>query len=156
MQRKPFNFAPQVSLHIWKCVILPFGSLFWLQRSLVFVGNIYAISFFFSLLYCTGAGSFLWQCYHHWLHQTMSFWQLLVQPVTWVLSWWQPFHFSEPPRIIGIVGQSHCDFSLCVVPLLLLSFCMLLSFSVMFVYFMFSISDNSSCGYCFCWLYMIK
>ena len=35
---------------------LPFISLFWLQRSLLFVGNIHAIYLFLSLLHCTGAG----------------------------------------------------------------------------------------------------
>ena len=45
--------------------------------------------------------------------------------------------------------QSHCDFSLCVVPFSLLSFCMLLLFYVTFVYFMLFMSDNSPCGYCY-------
>ena len=45
--------------------------------------------------------------------------------------------------------QSHCDFSLCVVPFALLSFCMLLLFYVTFVYFMLSVSHNSPCGYCY-------
>ena len=52
-------------------------------------------------------------------------------------------------RITVRSAQSHCDFSLCVVPFSLLSFCMLLLFYVTFVYFMLFMSDNSPCGYCY-------
>ena len=52
-------------------------------------------------------------------------------------------------RITVRSAQSHCDFSLCVVPFSLLSFCMLLLFYVTFMYFMLSMSDNSPCGYCY-------
>ena len=84
---------------------------------------------------------------------------LAVQPVTRVPLGWRPFRFSESPynsddgamcagRIAMRSAQSHSDFSLCVVPFLR-SFCILLLFYVMFVYFMLSMSDNSSCCYCY-------
>ena len=57
MQCKSFNFAPLgLIAYIWKRVILAFISFFWLQRSLMFVSNIYAIYLFISLSHCTGAG----------------------------------------------------------------------------------------------------
>ena len=57
MQCKSFNFAPLgLIAYIWKRVILAFISFFWLQRSLVFVSNIYAIYLFISLSHCTEAG----------------------------------------------------------------------------------------------------
>ena len=57
MQCNSFNFAPLgLIAYIWKRVILAFISFFWLQRSLVFVSNIYAIYLFISLSHCTGVG----------------------------------------------------------------------------------------------------
>ena len=37
--------------------------------------------------------SFWWN-FHHWLHEKLSFWQLLVQPVTKISSKWRHFRFS--------------------------------------------------------------
>ena len=56
VQCKSFIFAPLGLFAYMKTCHLPFISLFWLQRSLLFVGNIHAIYLFLSLLHCTGAG----------------------------------------------------------------------------------------------------
>ena len=147
------------SLHIWIRVILQFISLLWLQRLLVFVGSIYAIYLFLSLLHCTGAGSSLWRSYHRWLHWRVSFWQLALQPVsasikgavrvtTFLFQW-----TSKDNSDSGVMcaGRDHVNLivtSLCHAVLIVL-FCMLLSFCVILVYLMLFISDNSSCGYCY-------
>ena len=138
------------SLHIWKRVILPFKSLLWVQRSLVFVGNIYAIYFFLSVLHYTGVGSSLWRSYHHWLHWRVSFRQLMVLPVTRVLSGWGPFHFSEPPKIIVIVVWCLLNLTLISLCVSCHSYCYLLHAIIILCYvclFMLFMSDNGSCGY---------
>ena len=85
-------------LNIWIRAIIPFISLFWLQQSLVFIGNIYAMYLFLSL-------PSLWRCYLRWLHRKVSFRQITVPPVTRVQSEWRHFRFSEPSKIIVIVAR---------------------------------------------------
>ena len=147
--------------HIHARVILAFISLFWLQRSLVFVSNIYAIYLFISLSHCTGAGfaSVALSSSLPALEVVISTTygaasgESALRVVTFPLQR-ASIHNSDngamcAGRITVRSAQSHCDFSLCVVPFSLLSFCMLLLFYVTFMYFMLSMSDNSPCGYCY-------
>ena len=93
--------------------------------------------------------SFWWN-FHHWLHWKLSKRQLPMQSVMKISSRWRHFRFSVDNSDNGAMCavEDH-DFSLCVVPFSLLSFCMLLLFYVTFVYFRLSMSDNSPCGYCY-------
>ena len=144
MQCKSFNFAPFWLFAYYKRDILPFKSLFWLQPSLVFVGNIHAMNCFFLCYTALARESSLWQCYRRWLHRRVSFRQLTVQPATRVRSGRRGFRFSEPSKMIVIVarceqGGSQWDQLSLVVTYLCLScrsncpFCMLLLFYAMFV-----------------------
>ena len=149
------------SWHILKRVILAFISLFWLQRSLVFVSNIYAIYLFISLSHWTGAGVVSVA-----MSSSLAALEVVISTTYGAASDESALRVATFPfqrasiynsdngaicagRITVGSAQSHCDFSLCVVAFSLLSFSMLLLFYVTFVYFMLSMLDNSPCGYCY-------
>ena len=156
-----FTFPLLDSYHILKGVILAFISLFWLQGSLVFASNIYAIYLFISLSHWTGAGVVSVA-----MSSSLAALEVVISATYDAASDESALRVATFPfqrasidnsdngaicagRITMGSAQSHCDFSLCVVPFLLLSFCMLLFFYVTLVYFMLSMSDNSPCGYCY-------
>ena len=158
------NFLLLDYLYIWKRVVLPFISLFWLQRSLVFVGYICAICLFISLSHCarTGVVSMAMLSSLAAIEGVISITYgadsdasgfCIVRVRTFPFQWASKDNSGGGVICAGRVtvgsAQSHCDFSLCVVPFLLLPFCILIVFYVMFVYFMLSMSDNISCGYCY-------
>ena len=91
---------------MWKRVILAFISLFWLQRSLVFVSNIYAIYLFISLSHCTGAGVASVA-----MSSSLPALEVVISTTYGAASeegarGWRPFRFSEPPYII--VPMARC------------------------------------------------
>ena len=126
----------------------------------MFVSNIYAIYLFISLSHCTGAGVASVA-----LSSSLPALEVVISTtygaaIDESARGWRPFQRASihnndngamcAGRITVKSAQSHCDFSLCVVPFSLLSFCMLLLlFYVTFVYFMLSMSDKSPCGFCY-------